>query len=261
MFVGKKVTLIEIGVYGGGSLELWRKFLGPAARIIGIDLNPQAKELETQGFEIYIGDQEDPEFWKATLGEIGKFDILIDDGGHTTSQQWITLLCCINHANQNAVLLFEDTFTSYMKFGHFRKFSFVERTQKLIPTLYRQYHGLRLKTLSFESLKSISYYPGIVSFRVGLASKITQITNSPSYHNQDFRHHEDGKFVSILWKLYHFVSLDRAYERSKYSQKQFVYAFLFLLSSTLRLFPYFVLCSLNYFKLELNNRSLKRIIP
>ena len=33
-------VLIETGILGGGSLFMWRNWLGPNARIIGIDLNP-----------------------------------------------------------------------------------------------------------------------------------------------------------------------------------------------------------------------------
>ena len=43
------------------------KFFGEKARIIGIDLNEKAKELEKYGFEIFIGDQSKPEFWKTFL--------------------------------------------------------------------------------------------------------------------------------------------------------------------------------------------------
>lgn len=39
----KKITFVEIGILGGGSLFMWRDFFGPQTRIIGIDLNPQTK--------------------------------------------------------------------------------------------------------------------------------------------------------------------------------------------------------------------------
>ena len=60
----KKCTLIEVGVLNGGSLFMWRKFLGAKARIIGIDLNPDAQKWERNGFEIYIEDQSSIQFWK-----------------------------------------------------------------------------------------------------------------------------------------------------------------------------------------------------
>ena len=44
-FIGKKVTLVEIGVHNGGSLYMWKNYLGENARIIGIDLNPGCKTI------------------------------------------------------------------------------------------------------------------------------------------------------------------------------------------------------------------------
>ena len=41
-YVGKDITFVEIGILDGGSLFMWREFLGKDARIIGIDLNPEA---------------------------------------------------------------------------------------------------------------------------------------------------------------------------------------------------------------------------
>ena len=45
-FINKKITLVEIGIGDGGSLFMWKKFLGKKARIIGVELNPEAKKLE-----------------------------------------------------------------------------------------------------------------------------------------------------------------------------------------------------------------------
>ena len=67
----EKITFVEIGVLGGGSLFMWREFFGPQARIIGIDLNPNAKKWEEHGFEIYIGSQSDKDFWSKFINDIG----------------------------------------------------------------------------------------------------------------------------------------------------------------------------------------------
>ena len=45
-FVNKKITFVEIGVFSGGSLFMWRKYFGKDVRIIGIDLNSDAKRFE-----------------------------------------------------------------------------------------------------------------------------------------------------------------------------------------------------------------------
>jgi hypothetical protein len=93
---------------------MWREWLGPKARIIGIDLNPDAKKWSESGFEIYIGDQGDPNFWRETLPKIGKIDAFLDDGGHESFQQIVTIQELINHVHNNSVLVVEDTFTSFM---------------------------------------------------------------------------------------------------------------------------------------------------
>lgn len=35
---------LELGVSRGGSLEIWRKYFGPDARIVGIDIDPACAE-------------------------------------------------------------------------------------------------------------------------------------------------------------------------------------------------------------------------
>ena len=84
---GSAVTLVEVGVGHGGSLEGWRGYLGPSARIIGIDIDPAAQRFEADGFEIIIGDQSHPQFWAQHGSRIGSVDVLIDDGGHSSVDQ------------------------------------------------------------------------------------------------------------------------------------------------------------------------------
>ena len=45
-FKGKKITFVEIGVLSGGSLFMWRNYFGKDARIIGVELNPEAMNLK-----------------------------------------------------------------------------------------------------------------------------------------------------------------------------------------------------------------------
>ena len=86
-FLNKKITFVEVGIGSGGSLFMWRKFFGNKARIIGIELNPEAKKLEKHGFEIFIGDQANPVFWKKFFKKFEKINILLDDGGHKNIQK------------------------------------------------------------------------------------------------------------------------------------------------------------------------------
>ena len=66
-FINKKIKIVEIGIGDGGSLFMWKNFFGQKAKIIGIEQNPNAKKLEKHGFQIFIGDQSNPNFWKNFL--------------------------------------------------------------------------------------------------------------------------------------------------------------------------------------------------
>jgi hypothetical protein len=112
---GTAVTLVEVGVGDGGSLEGWRGYLGPSARIIGIDLDPAAARLRADGFEIIIGNQSHPEFWAEYGSRIGPVDVLIDDGGHSSVDQIVTVACGLPHIRDGGVIVIEDTHTSYMQ--------------------------------------------------------------------------------------------------------------------------------------------------
>ena len=52
-YKNKKITFVEVGAANGGSLFIWKKYFSKKSRIIGIDLNPEAKKLRKHGFEIY----------------------------------------------------------------------------------------------------------------------------------------------------------------------------------------------------------------
>ena len=63
-YKNKSITFVEIGILDGGSLEIWKKYFGKKSRIIGIDNNPECAKLQNENYEIVIGSQSDPEFWK-----------------------------------------------------------------------------------------------------------------------------------------------------------------------------------------------------
>ncbi len=135
-YVGQKITFVEVGVLNGGSLFMWREFLGPQARIIGIDLNPAAQKWNDHGFEIFIGSQSDPQFWADFYSKVGPVDILLDDGGHTNRQQIVTVAESIAHINDGGVLIVEDVHSSYMpSFGNPSKYSFINFSKKIIDSI------------------------------------------------------------------------------------------------------------------------------
>ena len=179
-FVNKKITLVEIGVADGGSLFMWKKYLGKKANIIGIELNPDAKKLEKKGFKIFIGDQADPQFWKNFYKKVGKIDILIDDGGHTNLQQITTFMESVNYINEEGKIIIEDTHTSYLNYKGFKnpsKYSFINFSSNLIENIHRRNPMLKKKmNIISNKISSIEYYDSIVAFHFS-KNKFSQAKN------------------------------------------------------------------------------------
>ena len=118
-FVGGEVNVLEIGVYSGGSLEMWRDYFGPKCRAYGVDIEEACKCYDNEYTEIIVGDQEDRDFWKAFKERVPAIDILIDDGGHQTEQQIVTLEEMLPHLRPGGVYLCEDVHGAYNGFSAF----------------------------------------------------------------------------------------------------------------------------------------------
>ena len=183
-YKNKKVTFVEVGVFNGGSLEVWKKYFHPESRIIGIDINPECKKLEKEGFEIYIGNQADENFWDEFYKKVGKIDILLDDGGHTNIQQITTTLKSIPNINDNGILMIEDTHTSYLReFGNPNKYDFINFTKKKIDDLNFKCPNLGSFKVSLNNyIYSIQYFESIVIFHIN--TKKTFL-NKPIYNKSD----------------------------------------------------------------------------
>ena len=111
----KKITILEIGVFRGGSLRMWQNYFGPQINIIGIDIDPACKQYENNNTKIYIGDQTNENFLKSIFNENEKPDIIIDDGGHTSNQQISSFNFLFEELKLGGVYLVEDIHTSYAK--------------------------------------------------------------------------------------------------------------------------------------------------
>src|SRR5690349_21810982 len=61
-FRGRDVAILEIGVYQGGSLRMWKDYFGPKTRIFAIDIDPRCRQFEDENTSIFIGSQRDRAF-------------------------------------------------------------------------------------------------------------------------------------------------------------------------------------------------------
>ena len=190
---GTPVTFVEIGVLNGGSLFMWRDYLGDSARIIGIDLNPTAKKWESHGFEIFLGNQSDPAFWNDFFAVVGPVDVLVDDGGHTNEQQVVTAACSLPWVNDGGMLIVEDTHTSYLtEFGNPSSYSFMNYAKALIDDINKRSPELSPRKESLGGvLYSVAFYESIVAFSVNRKKSFRSTptsNNGETSHAEDFRH-------------------------------------------------------------------------
>ena len=201
-YINKKIVFVEIGILNGGSLQIWKKFFGNKARIIGIDLNPKCKKFEEKGVEVFIGDQSNPKFWKYFFKKVGKVDIILDDGGHTNKQQILTAISVVKNINNNGILVTEDTHTSYMKeFNNPNKYSFIGFVKKCIddinftfPNLNNFYYSLN------KYVYSIQIFESIVCFHISKENcYMNKLVNNKkfSYDFDDYRDYRRGNLEFV----------------------------------------------------------------
>jgi hypothetical protein len=169
-FRGQPIHILEIGISHGGSLQLWKKYFGDTVTIYGIDINPECKKFEEEGVKVFIGSQEDVQFLDTVRAALPALDIIIDDGGHTMSQQITSFEKLFLQLKEGGIYLVEDTHTSYWHEFHGglrKKGSFIEYSKNLIDSLYEGHVYDKRKILINEitgHMSGISFYDSIVVF-------------------------------------------------------------------------------------------------
>lgn len=108
-FRGRSPVMLEVGVFGGGSLAMWRDYLGPGAQIVGLDINPACKAHAGEGVDIFIGSQDDPALLAQILAKYPQIDIVLDDGSHVMQHMITTFQHLYPRVSANGVYLVEDT--------------------------------------------------------------------------------------------------------------------------------------------------------
>lgn len=114
----KRIVLLEIGIggwenprNGGGSLRMWRRFF-PNAQIVGLDYYDKSPHAEKR-IRIYRGDQSDEKLLRQIVAEVGRPDIIIDDGSHLNQHVTKSFEVLFPLLADNGIYAVEDTQTAY----------------------------------------------------------------------------------------------------------------------------------------------------
>lgn len=139
---GRDVSFLEIGVYKGGSIRMWRDFWGPKSTVTFLDIDPACAALQLDGTKVEIGDQTDTAFLKRIAETYGPFDMIVDDGGHKMDHQNVSFRELWPHLKDRGLYIVEDTHTSYWPgFGGGYKApqSFIEKCKNLVDYMHSWY--------------------------------------------------------------------------------------------------------------------------
>lgn len=170
-FVNRPLTLFEIGCGQGGSLQLWKRHLGPLAQIVGIDIREECREFEEDQIAIRIGDQKDAAFLDRVLQEFGQPDIVIDDGSHKMHDLAATFLHLYPRTSPTGLYLVEDLHTCYWEEwggGLGNPASFLELCKTLIDELNADHAKGQMAPTDFtRSTLSMHFYDSVVIFERG----------------------------------------------------------------------------------------------
>ena len=179
----KEIHILEIGIHRGGSLQMWKEYFGPKAKIYGVDINPECVNFEEDNIKVFIGDQSDRKFLRELVSKLPKLDIVIDDGGHSSKQQITSFEELYGHVKEDGLYMVEDTHTNYWpKYQRGTRISFIDYSKKLIDKLHAWHFDEAPAMLRFskphkeregtaeapeftKTTNSISFYDSMVVFK------------------------------------------------------------------------------------------------
>jgi SAM-dependent methyltransferase len=170
-FCNRAVTMLEIGCGEGGSLQMWKRFLGPYAQIVGLDISPRCRNFEEDQIAIRIGDQKDPALLQSVLQEFGAPDIIIDDGSHRIGDIAESFRILFPALANNGVYIVEDLHTAYWpEYGGALKSpaSFIEYAKSLVDTMNADHtRGAVAPDAMTRSILSLHFYDSMVAIEKG----------------------------------------------------------------------------------------------
>lgn len=116
-FRAHPVRLLEIGIQNGGSLEIWSKYFPNAQVLVGCDINTDCANLvyNDPRIQLVIGDANSQSVENEILSHSTNFDLIIDDGSHTSSDIAKTFARYFHRLNEGGLFVAEDLHCSYWR--------------------------------------------------------------------------------------------------------------------------------------------------
>lgn len=144
---GKNVRLLEIGVQNGGSLEIWSHYFPKAEAIVGCDISPECGKLsyDDARIAVIVGDANTDIVEQAVIDRCSRFDIIIDDGSHQSSDIVKSFARYFPRLVRGGLYIVEDLHASYWKRfegGLYAPYSAVTFMKRLVDIVNHEHWGV-----------------------------------------------------------------------------------------------------------------------
>jgi len=174
---GTPVRMLEIGVNKGGSLQMWRRFLGERAVLFGIDINPKCSAFDGLSGQVRIGSQDDPNFLIRVVEEMGGVDVVLDDGSHQKAHIEASLHKVFPMLEVHGIYLIEDLHAAYWSGcgGGFRApENFYNSVRRMIDDMHNPYHSRDLQVPELAgAVTGIHVHDSLVAIDTGPVARPT----------------------------------------------------------------------------------------
>ncbi|MGE3542174.1 MAG: class I SAM-dependent methyltransferase, partial [Candidatus Tectimicrobiota bacterium] len=142
------VSLLEIGIQNGGSLEIWAQYFPSATKIVGCDINPDCGLLQYDDprIAVVIGDVNTDTTQADIVQQAQVFHVIIDDGSHLSSDIIKSFARYFPYLEAGGLFVVEDLHCSYWQEyegGLFDPFSSIAFFKRLADIVSYEHWGLQ----------------------------------------------------------------------------------------------------------------------
>ena len=149
----RPLSLLEIGVQNGGSLEIWSRYFPNAIKLVGCDINPRCTGLhyEDPRIAVIVGDANNDVTEAEVLSACPAYDLIIDDGSHASGDIVRSFARYFQHLRNDGLYIVEDLHCSYwatLEGGLFEPYSSISFFKRLIDVINYEHWGLAVRPCS-----------------------------------------------------------------------------------------------------------------
>lgn len=193
----RPIRMLQIGDFYKDSLPMWQDYLHSDSLIVNIDMNSKLLKIADSGsIHVRFGGEQDVSFLRQVVAEFGPFDVILDEGSHTSSHMVDSFrLLFANALSDSGVYMVEHVHCDYWRFYRDSRVSFIDLVRALIDAMHGHYqvatsetkfrvgHPDRIRAVSVPTitpiLGSIEIHDSIVVVRRAIRGLTRSISSVP----------------------------------------------------------------------------------